>query len=278
MTTFVVPVRAEGDGTFASRVAAYAAWVEKLHPTATMDNERAALWFAPQSPWAPFLGRQFTDGLTASEKRRHRENIEKGNCEQATETELAGFLTLHPDLESAFQAPTLRQQFKTLIVPHHSLADRMCRAQRLLGPLVRESQAYGDDVYNTALAIETGAHKPPQKVTIDVELILKTRAVLENLALCHHYRPALKLIVQHAGELLYFETSGERGYYLLYLAQKLAIDIPNFAEIAASRQTGVSPVDVARIKAQFAKHPTDVASRKLWYRRNVCREAVPRLP
>jgi len=154
----------------------------------------------------------------------------------------------------------------------------MCRARRILGLLVQESQRFGDNVYNTAVAIEAGAHQPSQKVATDAKLVLEALAVLEKLALCHQYRPALKFIAQHADKLLYFETSGERGYYLLYLAQKLAIDIPNFSEHVERRQTGVSPVDVARIKAQFAKYSADVASHKLWYRRNVCRWATPRLP
>ncbi|MGI9422522.1 MAG: hypothetical protein ACR2PA_04965 [Hyphomicrobiaceae bacterium] len=103
-------------------------------------------------------------------------------------------------------------------------------------------------------------------------------AILEKLALCFHDRAAMRFLLAHHEPLLYFRFAGVNGYYLLYLSHKLGIGPPNFDALAATRRTGVSPVDVARIRGAFARMSAQEASQQLWYRREACSRPNRQLP
>ena len=59
-------------------------------------------------------------------------------------------------------------------------------------------------------------------------------AILEKLAICFHDRDAARFILTHHEPLLYFVFAGTNGSYLLYLARKMGVLVPDFDALIAA--------------------------------------------
>ena len=241
---------------------------------ARTDNERPAWvakrWIDEYRPWATYLKQQFVEGLTKEQRKRHSALIAQRQCEQAMQIELDGLVTLHPELTAQFQNEKLRQDFIKYIIINHSHAGRRCRAIRILLPLIEKSKKEGWLIPLTAHVRAADAGRPNvQELVRRIEGL----AVLKNLALCYHDLASIRFIAEHHKHLSFFETAQIEGFYFLYLARALGVEMDDFLELSRKRRTGVSPAEIAKIRAVFARMDAEAASQRLWYRKNACRFA-----
>ncbi len=233
-------------------------------------------WLSAQSPWAPYLARPFSEGLGAAERRESLAAAEAGACKRVLALAERGWRRLHPRIAAALDDPAVARVFETVIVPGRSRAYRRCRALAVLGPLIKEAERRGEDVFLTQLAIAEGRLAPRAPVALDDRRVHAAIFVLERLALCDHYPPAIRDLARHDDALLYTRTAGLRGYYFLHLARSLGVAVPRFEEKAARRLAGVDPVAIGQIARAFTTLSPGEADARLYHRRDACR--APQIP
>jgi hypothetical protein len=90
--------------------------------------------------------------------------------------------------------------------------------------------------------------------------------MLEKLALCHHYRPAIQDIVALDPRGYSIKSRGIKAYYFAKLAEKLGFDIRPNAEKLKASETGMQGL-IDRI---FKRYPVEVAVDKLPFRAKSC--------
>ncbi|WP_349360134.1 hypothetical protein [Stappia sp.] len=235
------------------------------------------MWMSPASPWSPYLDRPLSALMRDGQARAVEEAIRQGRCDEVRAMETAAVARAHADLRVAFAEADVAELFQGEIYPFLSQAYPRCRALALIGPLVGEARRMSDDVGFAVTArevqffIETGRHDAIRPVELDTRVLSSAVSTLEVLATCHHDPGALADLLRlepHLGDL---KAAGDRGIYLVRLAEALGVGDPAGFEPLPEVRDARDRARIARIDRTFADMPVAEAVRVLPYRSDACR-------
>jgi len=159
-------------------------------------------WRGADSPFAPYLKRPFTDGLSPAERHLSDAAAGRADCRTVAALDLIGFQRLYPQLAQAWTADNMHDVFRDH-VQRGSLASLRCRAWRdYISVVLRYRQS---EPALSGLALERGLINWPEDgdVPSGTDRTDYTRAirVLFTLAFCENVPPA-------AADLLALHESG----------------------------------------------------------------------
>lgn len=221
-------------------------------------------WRGADSPFAPYLEKPFTDGLSPAERSLSDAAAARADCRTVAALDLIGFQRLHPQLTPAWLADEMHDVFRDH-VQRGSLASLRCRAWRdFISVASRYRQS---EPALSGLALERGLIDWPEgsDAPSGTERFEYTRAirVLFALAFCENVPPAAAdlLALHEAGTVLL--PDNERSL-LAALAQLAGLPLrPSEAELAGRVLTN----QVRRAQLTRVRHDTQMAAALLpdWY-------------
>ena len=190
-------------------------------------------WRGADSPFAPYLKRPFTDGLSPAERDLSNAAAAQADCRTVAALDLIGFQRLYPQLAQAWTANEMHDVFRD-DVQRGSLASLRCRAWRDYITVV--SRYRQSDPALAGLPLERGLIKWPEGSDVpsgtDRAEYVGAIRVLFALAFCENVPPAAAdlLALHETGTVLL--PDNERSL-LAALAQLAGLPLrPSEAELA----------------------------------------------
>ncbi len=248
-------------------------------PVDTIDDydKYYGTWISDLSPWHPYLRQQFSAGLKPKQRTEHNKLIKAYRCEEAAKFEKIGFLRLYPELRDIFSDPFVSRMFDISIVPQVSYSDRWCRAMRMLEPIAKKA------VQSQKLALEIVGK--PGDIDIDgtiedptLTMVFAGWFVLERLALCDNYQPAIASLLKHFDEFAYAELGRASALYLLYLSKKMGIEDKDFEEKLDDVKKYVTSAEMIHIEGAFRDYPIKQSLALLPYQSQACKISITSWP
>ncbi len=261
--------RSAGDesGQFLQRFDAF----RSAAPAKTVD------WLAPASPWAPFLGRQFAEGLRADDQARHLTLQEGGACGALAALEREGAARLYPGLAPALDREDVSRVFESAILPRQSFGYRRCRAHARLRPLIREARRKGDAFYAMYLPAPVIGGRLSRFADADKVTLSEALEELVRLAVCDDYGPAFGDLARFNREHLLILSAGEH-YYVHRRARQLGLQDATTQPPRSQALNSDESVRLAKLRAAFDAGQRDRARALVRSSRGLCESAAADRP
>jgi len=184
-------------------------------------------WLSPASPWAPYLDRQYREGLSDVQQKQYFALQEEGRCEELVALEEIGFRGLYPEISPALSDKMVNTVFTREIIPFQSFGTRRCRALSMLNPIIENEKKLDPEYYYLSIP-GTNLGTKPGRIYDPREIILrKAFAILFELAACENYRPAIKDVIKYRKLYLIF-VSSEEVLYFRARAKQYGLDVSGF--------------------------------------------------
>ena len=119
------------------RATAFLESLKALEETSKQSSLRirylSDVWLSSKSPWAPYLAKPFTAGLSEADRVRELAAQERGDCRTVLRLQKRGFLSLYPFLRLALERNGLaKTTFIMTVAPRHEPGLARCTAYRRL--------------------------------------------------------------------------------------------------------------------------------------------------
>ena len=243
----------------------------------TDDRQKYRAWLSDLSPWHQYSKRQFSAGLKPRQHAEHKKLVEAHRCEDAAKLEKIGFIGLYPQLSDIFSDESVNRIFDKYIIPQVSFSDRWCRAMRVLEPTAKKARRARKVIFEIVGKpgdIDTeGTFKNPSRT-----MIFGGWFIMERLALCDNYRPAIASMLKHFDEFAYAELGRASAAYLLSLAKKIGIETMDFDRKLDDAKKTVISVQMYRIEKAFRDYSITQALALLPYQSQACKIPVSGWP
>ncbi len=246
----------------------------------TQVMTKSPSWNTPESPWYPYLGRQFEAGLTEKQRAEARREAGQMNCEAVQTWEQWGFIGLYPDLIAVFGSAKARNHFETVVVPNHSLAYRRCRALVEINRyLHRKQREFPLDLDFRGGFLPVNITTSHHHVAPHQKAFAKGVRELGRLLVCHEYIPAYEDFQRLHRRFRETFFGDALARYLTLRMRQMGLEIAddNPLYLATLKRGGV-PYNhniINYIERSFATGDLDGARRVLWYQFRICQEHRP---
>ena len=228
------------------------------------DEDNLALdWTGPDSPWHPYLGRNFVDGFPPIVRAQFENSVREGRCEIVLTQLQGGFLRLYPDLLPLFADEQIRINFDDKILRQHAPAYQRCRAHEMMIPVIEAAKRRmpGDEMFFGLLpSVNLYVQVPdliPGWSAEDVARYSRGVRQLVRLSVCSHNAGALKDLFELAEKFRFMYVFSEaNALYLENLAEQAEVAAPFYSVMRA--QAGLNsgesfhPAQVRAIRARLA--------------------------
>ena len=238
----------------------YAAW--KAKELGDVDNLDA--WIAPESPWAPYLAKPFSDGLNESNKLRDLNAQERGDCKEFLALQRNGVLNLYPFLQPAFERNVwVGRIFSAYVVAGRHPGSTRCKANELLNRAGADFARRGkppDIVDTTALTKAPAGRRYSDKAEADWCLGM---SLLYQAAIDKDFAPAQRDVLKLIADPVRLILLPLAEYYLLERARHRLLAIEDAKARYARLQSNLEPK--VRERVERAARIGDAASAELPY-------------
>jgi len=185
-------------------------------------------WVGSDSPWAPYLKKQSSEGLVGREITLYMAAEKDGNCFALRFFERIGYLQLYPFLKPAFSREDVKEVFEKRILSIQSAGSRRCLAYRNLKKYRKKLDAQKLKIKPFDFTLEYRDRKLARGHTLLQNQNERSRNwALEGLAkigFCLSYKPALADILKYIKKPQLLALTPEEKVYLFAKAKVLNIE------------------------------------------------------
>ncbi len=229
-----------------------------------IDEDSSALdWVGPDSPWYPYLGRDFAEGIPSGSRAQFENAVRQGRCDMVLTQLQRGLLGLYPDLLLLFANERVRTNFEDKILKQHASAYQRCRAHEMMIPVIEAAKRRmpGDEMFFGLLpSIYLYGQVPdPSPGWTEEDVAHYSRGIrqLVHLAVCRHDAGALQDLFDLAKNFHFMYVFSEAdALYLESLAEQAEIAAPfhSLMREQAGLNSGESfhPAQVRALRARLA--------------------------
>jgi len=205
-------------------------FISKVHAYRNVGLVGKDDWKSLSSPWAPYVSRQYSEGLSPKQLRQYLIFQKEGRCEQLLNLELIGFESLYPELSRALSDNIVKQIFTHEIVPSHSFGAMRCRAYAMLNPIIEREKQHSPIYYYLSIP-GTNLSGTPEKIYEYREVILREAfSIIYSLAACEDYKPAIADIIEYSKLHLIFVDRYQK-YYFYLRAKHYGLETPGINQL-----------------------------------------------
>lgn len=215
-----------------ARFAAFMTAFDAVKKSNGKTSSKYLKWLQPGSPWGPYLDRPFTDGLSTSEKKAHRQAQDIADCKAVAELDKRGFLRLYAHLEPAFQRDEVETVFKKAIQPLRSLGAERCRHLWSLRHALEKLAAAktNNEPLDVRLLGEYDTYwslRHPRGTVDPLQARDRSLSGLAGLAFCKDFAPAIEDVLEFITPPRLLILTPEEEYYIHRRTASLGLGPPD---------------------------------------------------
>ncbi len=248
-------------------------FAEKITAFQNHKERKPADWFSQESPWHPFLKRQFSEGLTPEETEKSLKAQKTGLCQTVIDLEILGFQRLYPDWAQALKMKSVRQSFVRDILPHHAPSLIRCNAHKILKSIIAKAKAEGPEYFPYNLPFGETDEKFGRIVSAGEKKFRSVFTRLKRLAFCRYDKLAILDLFEIKARWNRSDLGPREFYYLLKRAEQLGIKVPDADRRRREFSHEINPFVLARMRAAFESGDIDQAQNELRWIFVICHQA-----